>query len=153
MTQQLGLLEGANASIVHVLPQATRSMFYPADITKSEIDQWMHSLRWSARRDLVAQLNAAGLDSARFQIVQKQGAPIAAIGSAVEQVKPQLLVIGATRHPILKRMVGASVAHQVVRAIDCDVLIASMSAARSSCDSRPRLALPDAAAAQWPAYW
>ena len=41
----------------------------------------------------------------------------------------------------------------LLRAIDCDVLIASMSAARSSCDSRPRLALPDAAAAQWPAYW
>ena len=153
MTQQLGLLEGASASIVHALPQVTRSMFYPAGVTKSEIDQLMHSLRWSARRDLVAQLNAAGLDSARFRIVQKQGTPIGAIASAVEQMKPQLLVIGATRHPILKRMVGASVARQVLRVIDCDVLIASMSAARSSRHGRPRLALPEAAAAQWPTYW
>jgi nucleotide-binding universal stress UspA family protein len=50
MTQQLGLLEGATTSIVHVLAQATRSMFYPAWTTKSEIDQLMHSLRWTARR-------------------------------------------------------------------------------------------------------
>jgi nucleotide-binding universal stress UspA family protein len=152
MTQQLGLLEGANASIVHVLAQATRSVFYPAGITKSEIEQLMHSLRWSARRDLVAQLDAAGLDSARFRIVQKHGSPTDAIASAVKQVKPQLLVVGATRHPILKRMLGASVAHEVLRAIDCDVLIASMSAARLSREGRARLALPGASAAQWPTY-
>jgi nucleotide-binding universal stress UspA family protein len=153
MTQQLGLLEGANASIVHVLPQATRSMFYPAGITKSEIEQLMHSLRWSARRDLVAQLDAAGLDSAHFRIVQKHGSPTDAIESAVKQVGPQLLVIGATHRPILKRLLGASVAHEVLRAIDCDVLIASMSRARLSREGLARLAIPDASAAQWPTYW
>jgi nucleotide-binding universal stress UspA family protein len=153
MTQQLGLLEGAAASVVHVLPQATRSTFYPAGITKSHTEELMHSLRGSARSDLVAQLDAAGLDTARFRILQKHGSPTDAIASAVNQVGPQLLVIGATHRPILKRLVGASVAHEVLRAIDCDVLIASMSAARLSREGLARLALPDARAAQWPTSW
>jgi len=153
MTQQLGLLEGATTSIVHVLAQATRSMFYPAWTTKSEIDQLMHSLRWTARRALVAQLAAAGLDSAHFCIVQKHGSATDAIASAVEQVKPQLLVLGATRHPILRRLAGASVAHEVLRSIDCDVLIAPMSAGRSSRDGRARLTLPQTWSSQWPTYW
>ena len=152
VTQHLGLLEGATTSIVNVLAQSTRSMFYPAGTTKSEIEQLAHSLRWSARRELVAQLDAAGLDSTRFRIVQKHGSPTDAIVRAVKQVGPQLLAIGSTRHPILKRLVGASVAHDVMRAIDCDVLIAPMSASRLSREGRARLALPDASAAQWPTY-
>lgn len=147
-TQELGLLEGVNASIVHVLPEATRSMFYPAGVTKSQIDQLMHSLRWSARRDLVAQLDAAGLDSTNFRIVQKHGTARDAIATAVESIKPQLLVIGATRHPTLKRFIGASVTNDVLRAVECDVLIT-----RQSRGGRPRLTLPDAWSTQWPTYW
>lgn len=153
MTQRLGLLEGATTSIVHVLAQATRSMFHPAGTGKPEIDQLLHSLRWSARRDLVAQLGAAGLDCAHFRIVQSHGSPTDAIASAVEQVKPQLLVIGATRHPILQRLVRASVAHEVLRAIDCDVLIAPMSGRRASHDGRAWPTLPQTWSAQWPTYW
>jgi nucleotide-binding universal stress UspA family protein len=128
-------------------------MVCPAGIAKPEIEQLMHSLRWSARRALVAELDAAGLDTALFRVIQKHGSLTEAIASAVERVKPQLLVIGATRHPILKRLFGASLAHDVLRAIDCDVLIAPMSAGRSARDGRTRPMPPDTWSAHWPTYW
>jgi nucleotide-binding universal stress UspA family protein len=153
VAQRLGMLDGASATIVNVLAQTTRSMICPAGIAKPEIEQLMHSLRWSARRALVAELDAAGLDTALFRVIQKHGSLTEAIASAVERVKPQLLVIGATRHPILKRLFGASLAHDVLRAIDCDVLIAPMSAGRSARDGRTRPMPPDTWSAHWPTYW
>ncbi len=150
--EELGLLEGTTGSIVQVLGQATHSTFYPEGATQLQLDQMMQSLRWSARRDLIAQLDAAGLASNGYRIIQKHGTATDAIAGAVESVKPQLLVIGATRRPALKRFLGTSVMNGVLRAIDRDVLIASTSAARQPRSGQSRL-IPDEWSAQWPTYW
>jgi nucleotide-binding universal stress UspA family protein len=141
MTQQLGLLDGVRTSIVHVLGLATRSMLYSSGITDSQVGNFMQSMRQSLRRDLSAQLEATGLDSRRVAIIQKHGVPFGEIASAVEETKPQLLVLGATRYPLLKRLLGTSVANELLRGVDCDVLIGSPGAVLHRRDVHRRSAM------------
>jgi nucleotide-binding universal stress UspA family protein len=157
MAQQLGLLDGVRASIVHVLGDATRSMLYSSAATEAQIGGLLRATRQSSRRELIAQLDAADLDSRRFAIIQKHGAPFGEIVSAVEEAKPQLLVLGATRYPTLKRLLGTSVANDVLRGIDCDVLIASADAVRHLRELQPEESITDlardASVSGWPMHW
>ena len=137
-THQLGLLDGVRASFVHVPTDASRAMLY------------------TPRNALTVQLDAAGLDSARFPIIHKHGAPFDAIASVVEEVSPQLLVLGATRYPLLKRLFGASVANHVLRGIRCDVLLAPAPAAAHVRDDQPMAAVSNharnASGTGWPMH-
>lgn len=153
VTQQLGLLDGVRASIVHAIGHAADALLYSSGATQAEMDQLLVSRRWSTRRDLIAQLDAAGLDSAQFRIIQRHGTPFDAIASVVHEAKPQLLVLGATRHPTLKRLLGASVANEVLRGIDCDVLMVAASATRQVRAGSQRAVERDAMATVWPMHW
>jgi universal stress protein E len=95
LTQNLGLLEGACASIVQALEPPDRMVFYAAGITEPEIGQYMRHFKQASSDDLLAQLDAAGLDSARFSVIQQHASPLYAIEHAVERTGSDLLVIGA----------------------------------------------------------
>jgi nucleotide-binding universal stress UspA family protein len=125
LTQELGLLEGAQASIVHALEPPDPVMFYSAGLTDSDIQQYLRHIRKASSDELLTQLDTAGLDSARFSVIQRHASPFHAIEHAVEQTRSNLLVIGARRFPVLKRMVAGSVSNDVLRKITCDVLIVS----------------------------
>lgn len=156
LAQRLGLLESVRASIVQVL-ENSRSMVSAAGTMKSQIDRYMHWMRQSSRADLVAQLDAEGLDSARFTLIQKHGPPFAAIARVIEEVRPQLVVLGATRHPKLRRVIGTSVANEVLRSVECDVFIASAAAVLHGRDVGTATAISspvrDARAPGWTMYW
>jgi nucleotide-binding universal stress UspA family protein len=143
LTQRLGLLEGARASIVQVLENGSDSMSGASGVLTSQIDRHMQWMRQSSRADLVAQLDAAGLHSARFSLIQKHGQPFAAIARVIEELRPQLVVLGATHHPCLKRLFGTSVTDGVLRNADCDVFIASAAAVLHGRDDWMTLARSD----------
>jgi nucleotide-binding universal stress UspA family protein len=157
LTQRLGLLEGARASIVQVLENGSDSMSGASGVLTSQIDRHMQWMRRSSRADLVAQLDAAGLHSARFTLIQKHGRPFAAIARVIEELSPQLVVLGAARHPRLKRIFGTSVANEVLRSVDCDVFIASAAAVLHGRDDGATVAnsnhVRDARAPGWTMYW
>jgi universal stress protein E len=158
LAQQLGLLEGVRASIVQVLGNGTGSLICGAGAMKSQIDRYMQSMRQSSRTDLMTELDAAGLDSGRFTLIQRRGPPFGAIAGVIEEVRPELLVLGATRHPALRRVFGTSVANEVLASVDCDVFIASAAAVLHGRDSGPSTAVishpvRDAGAVGWTMYW
>jgi nucleotide-binding universal stress UspA family protein len=130
MTQNLGLLDGVCASVVHALGPASRLMLGSAGVPDGDIGRYMDHIRKASFEELVAQFETAGLDAARFHIAQPYETPFRAIQREVEESSAELVVIGTSRYAALKRAFWRSVANEVLRKVACDVLIASPAAAR-----------------------
>lgn len=128
LTQQLGLLANARISLVHALRPASPTMLYAAGVREPNIERYLQSVRHSSLDTLQAQLQNAGLNPSRVRIIQENSTPYRAIERAVEATRPDLLVMGMSRHATLKRLLIGSVANDVLRKVECDVLSASPAA-------------------------
>lgn len=124
---EMGVLTSAETWVVHAfgLPYhdiATSDSFNVDQFNMvdglARQDQW-HSV---ARRDVLRSLDEAGADAARVHILTEQASAPNAIRRALDQVQPELLVIGVSRWFALKRILVGSVADQVFRSANCDVL-------------------------------
>jgi nucleotide-binding universal stress UspA family protein len=118
----MGVLRDADTWVVHAfgLPHqdiATRDNFDYIEGIAQQIN-W-HS---TARRAVLRNLDDAGLDLARMQVSTELGRPLAAIRRVMDHRQPELLVIGVSRWFALKRILVGSVADQVLRGVDCDIL-------------------------------
>jgi nucleotide-binding universal stress UspA family protein len=80
-----------------------------------------------AKHDVLQTLGDAGVDLARVHVLTEQARPVDAIQHAMERVQPELLVIGVSRWFALKRILVGSVADQVFRGVNCDILAISPS--------------------------
>jgi hypothetical protein len=89
-------------------------------------DSWMRSLREA----LLEQMQSGGLGPSEVYVTQEHTRPFRAIERAVDDLRPQLLVIGTSRYAALKRLLSSSVTNEVLRKIECDVLIVSSAAAQ-----------------------
>lgn len=86
-----------------------------------------HGIASDTRRDVLKTVGDAGADLARVHVLTEQARPLGAIERAMERVQPELLVIGVSRWFALKRILVGSVADQVFRGVDCDILAISPS--------------------------
>lgn len=126
---EMGVLADAETWVLHAfgLPYhdiGTSGSFDPADGVARQ-DQW-HS---AARRDVLRSLDEVGADLARVHILTEQASAPSAIRRALDEVQPELLVIGVSRWLAIKRILVGSVADQVFRSASCDVLAIAPSAA------------------------
>jgi len=118
----MGMLKNAQTWVVHAfgLPYhdiATADNFDPTDSVSAKAI-W-HS---TARRNVMRSLQEAGIDPSRVHISTELARPLTAIRRVVDEARPELLVIGVSRWLALKRVLVGSVAHQVFRGVNCDVL-------------------------------
>ncbi len=118
----LGLPAGARLALVHAFePLAKGQMFY-AGLSQDTIDGYVADERVRATKKLTAFLEANGLDDHRRLMRVEEGAPFAVISTAVEQLKPDVLIMGTHgRSGIAKALLG-SVAEEVLRSLDVDIL-------------------------------
>jgi nucleotide-binding universal stress UspA family protein len=65
------------------------------------------------------------VESSRFRIVFQQARPLRAIQRFVRSVQPELLIVGMKDRSIFSRALRGSVAHDALRNIECDILVAS----------------------------
>jgi nucleotide-binding universal stress UspA family protein len=71
------------------------------------------------------ELRKAGIEMTRVSVSAEEARPFEAIQRTVDLVHPELLVIGISPWFMLKRVLLGSVADQVFRNIDCDILAIS----------------------------
>ncbi|KLK89543.1 universal stress protein [Microvirga vignae] len=118
----LGLPGGARLALVHAfLPLAKGQMFY-AGLSPDTIDGYVADERLRATKELTAFLDANGLDDHGQSVRIEEGAPFEVISAAVEQSKPDVLIIGTHgRTGIVKALLG-SVTEEVLRSLDVDIL-------------------------------
>ncbi|WP_262297857.1 universal stress protein [Microvirga sesbaniae] len=119
----LGLPGGARLALIHAfMPLAKGQMFY-AGLDSDTIDRYVADERVRAARELAEFLEANGLDDHEKPVrMVEEGAPFQVISAAVEQVKPEVLIIGTHgRSGIAKALLG-SVTEEVLRSLDVDIL-------------------------------
>jgi universal stress protein E len=77
-------------------------------------------------------LESQGADSDLYNVVIEEGNAASAINSAVERVRPDLLVMGTRGYGRARRALLGSVANRVMHQAKCDVLIVPEGSVRSS---------------------
>jgi len=103
----MGMLGEGYTWIVHAL-----------DAAAAYRQQWRRGLG----AELLQQLSAEGVDLSRVDVVIEPGRTLEAIQRSLQKSPPELLVIGTSRWPRLQRILFDSVADQVQRRVECDVL-------------------------------
>ncbi len=120
--QQMRMLENAYAWVVHAFGLPYHNLVTADSHQAFEADLLQREWNSAARREVLESLHGAGIDLARVHITTEQAEPLTAIQRAMDQVQPELLVIGVSRWLALKRIVIGSVADKVFRTVKCDVL-------------------------------
>jgi nucleotide-binding universal stress UspA family protein len=130
VSKQLGLLEGAAASVVHASRQSLGLMLYLARGNESAVGSKQRSRTRLAAQRIEAQLERAGLNTAQVAVLSPQTSPFHAIEQVAQRAGADLVVVGSSRFPLLKRVFIGSVSNQVLRGLQHDVLLVSPAAAR-----------------------
>lgn len=122
VAQALGLLVPERDAVVHGFVPLGEGMMYYAGLERDKIEDHVSASAGQARTAISRFLRENGFGAmTRFLLVEK-GTASEAIGAAAAQVAPDLLVIGTRGHGALKRALLGSVADEVVRQAECDIL-------------------------------
>lgn len=118
----LGLMASGSTGVVHGFMPLGEGLMNYAGIERSKIDEHVSFSANQARDALDAFLRERELHQASQVIFLEKGTPFEAVKSGVDAVQPDLLVIGTRGHSGLKKIFLGSVADQVLRQIECDIL-------------------------------
>jgi nucleotide-binding universal stress UspA family protein len=120
---RLGMLERAETTLLHATAPPLEGMLKTVGVEEQAIDDYKQGWQEDARVRLQAMLTAAELDIQRTRILVRTEPPAAAIQRVIEEERPDLLTIGASRWFLIKRLLIGSVADRVLRIAMCDVLV------------------------------
>jgi nucleotide-binding universal stress UspA family protein len=120
---RLGMLERAETTLLHATAPPLEGMLKTVGVEEQAIDDYKQGWQNDARVRLQAMLTAAELDIQRTRILVRTEPPAAAIQRVIEEERPDLLTIGASRWFLIKRLLIGSVADRVLRTAMCDVLV------------------------------
>jgi universal stress protein E len=125
---RLGLLARGAFTVFHAFLAPARSTMVIADAPADAIAEHVAATAAEKRREMAGFL--AGLDlGAEARLVVEEGAPVDALKEAVARLSPDLVVLGTRGHGMVGRAVLGSVAEDVLRTLDCDVLAVPPTAA------------------------
>jgi nucleotide-binding universal stress UspA family protein len=119
--RSLGFLDVGKACVLHAYRSYTDAFLEWTDAGKAEIAA--HDAAREARARLASFTRREGLDDRSYEVVLDEGSPFGAISRTVARRNPDLLVIGTSGRTGLKLQLLGSVADEILRRVDCDVLV------------------------------
>jgi universal stress protein E len=119
---ELGLLAGAEVSVVHGYAPITRQMMSYAGIAPEQVEAEAEREFQATRREVAEFLEGLGSMSANWGARVIEGVGAGAIAGHVAQVKADLLVIGTRGLSGVKRLFLGSVAQELMGSLRIDVL-------------------------------
>lgn len=122
VAKALGLLDLAEVSIVHAFLPYAKSMLGRTGANQEVIADHVAHTALEAASELTSFLRRQSLNDDRYEIILREGEPFSTINESVRRQNPDLLVIGTWGHTGLKRLLLGSVANEVLREVECDVL-------------------------------
>lgn len=125
LTQDLGLLEGSETTVVHALTPAAGSMLRFSGVSEPEMEKYVRQLRHLTAAEVRQQFEQAGLSRRLLSVVAEQSSPLKAIEQTAQRMDADLVVVAAGRFPTLKRILLGSISNEVLRRLTCDVLLVS----------------------------
>jgi nucleotide-binding universal stress UspA family protein len=125
LASRCGFLAAESVSVVHGFESPYRGPLYADGFdvraAKRNIEEWERA----AGTKVLRKLDDAGVESSRFRVVFQQARPIRAVQRVVRRLQPDLLIVGTKDRSMLSRVMRGSVANDVLRRMECDVLVAS----------------------------
>jgi universal stress protein E len=120
---RFGIFDSKQTTLLHAFDPPYAGMLKSVGVDDAGINDYYSSWREELETNARVTLDAAGLpdDDARVAVRPQHVAE--AIRELLEQEKPEVLVIGASRWFLTKRLLVGSVADQVLRTASCDVLV------------------------------
>ena len=114
-----GLINLTHATLLHAFVALGKGKLLSAGADTAEYEA---SERQYATDELVGFLAANGLGSQKWSLHVEGGAPIEVITRAVEQMHPDLIIMGThARSGLLKELIG-SITEAVLRSVNADIL-------------------------------
>jgi nucleotide-binding universal stress UspA family protein len=121
--EALSLARGSLASVIHAHVAPYESMMNTVGVGVQRITSYASASRDQAAAGIKALLAANSRDAHRYQLSIVEMRPAAAILRAVDALTPDLVVLGTRGHGRFRRALLGSVATEVLRTVQCDVLL------------------------------
>jgi nucleotide-binding universal stress UspA family protein len=120
---RLGMLERAETTLVHATAPPLEGMLKTVGVEEHDIEDYKQGWQDDARARLQAMATAAEMDVERTRIAVRAEPAAVAIRNVIEEDRPDLLTLGASRWALIKRLLIGSVAESVLRKPMCDILV------------------------------
>jgi len=118
----LGLIDDVNLTFVHAFMPIAKGKLFIANASQEQIDNYVAQERIQASEALSGFLTAHGFHGARWSTRVEEGGAFSVISRVVNEINSDLVVIGTHgRSGIVKMLIG-SVAEEVLRSLDVDIL-------------------------------
>lgn len=118
----LGLIGDASVTIVHAFTAPGRGKLFVANASRERIDEYVASERLQASEELMAFLAAYQIRGPRWRHRIEEGGAFEVISRVVTETMPDLVVIGTHGRSGIAKMLLGSVAEEVLRSVDVDIL-------------------------------
>ncbi len=120
--RDLELLDPVRDAAVHGFVPLGEGVMYYAGVERERVEEHVAVSAGQARGAIAKFLRDHGFAAMSNLLLIEKGTAFEAIESGVRQLQPDLVVIGTRGHGGLKRVLLGSVADEVVRRLECDVL-------------------------------
>jgi universal stress protein E len=123
VAQTLGLIKGTRVTVAHAFYPFAKGKMVMAGLDQASIDEYVASQRQTARDELSGFLVATGLGGTEWSRRVEEGRAFEMISRAVEEIRPDLLVMGTRGRSALVKLLIGSVTEEVLRSLNVDVLV------------------------------
>jgi universal stress protein E len=117
-----GLLTEARPTLLHVFSAVAKGKMFTAGANQASIDKYVATERQRAMDNLAAFLAANDLGSQKWSLRVEEGPAGKAISRAVEQMHPDLLIMGTHGRSGLFKLLLGSVTEEALRSLHVDIL-------------------------------
>lgn len=118
----LGLIGDSSVTIIHAFIAPARGKLFVADASSERISEYIASERLQASEELKAFLTANEIHGQRWGYRIEEGGAFEVISRVVQESMPDLVVIGTHGRSGIAKMLLGSVAEEVLRSVDVDIL-------------------------------
>lgn len=118
----LGLIDDTNLTVVHAFTAPGRGKLYVANAPKDQIDDYVAGEQRQAHMELSVFFAAHDLRGAHWSYHIEEGNAFEVISRLASERRPDLVVIGTHGRSGLVKMLIGSVAEQILRSLDIDIL-------------------------------
>jgi nucleotide-binding universal stress UspA family protein len=118
----LGFLDGVRLTVAHAFDPLAKSMMTLADVSKDGIRAYVEEERQRATSELNTFIRSFSFDLGSWSPYVAEGGAVPIISQAVELVRPDLLVVGTHGRSGAAKILLGSVAEQLLRALEIDIL-------------------------------
>lgn len=120
--QALHLLDKADFTLLHAFLAPGQGKMYVSNASKEQIQEYVAEERALAAEEFAAFLVAHAFGGAGWRRRLVEGGPFEVIERFVSEDEPDLLVVGAHGRSLLLKTLIGSVAEEILRRLDVDIL-------------------------------